>query len=104
MIVEVGTTWWVVGYVAWLRQGRPREMPVVLRRGRLIIVEDGTMGMVGWEFTGHFMARGAQVCLSAGSDDTMRLWEYLADKRFATVEWMGVQQWLALRTQRQTQH
>lgn len=85
------------GFVLWLTQGCPRDMPVVIEAGRAIVVSDGEMTLLGWTLTECFMR--APLDLSTGSADADRLWEYLVSKKFATVEWMGVDQWQRIRQQ-----
>jgi hypothetical protein len=70
---EDGEDWvWVTGgdtrcnlwtLVAWLRQGRPRQYPVVVRVGRLRTVSraDATWDVVveGWDFSWAFVEPGS---------------------------------------------
>ncbi|WP_346007161.1 hypothetical protein [Janibacter terrae] len=57
--------WW-----AWVRQGRRRDVPTVLRVGRLVIHPDGRRVITGWSFDLRRMSSG----MSVDND----LWEFLA--------------------------
>lgn len=84
----------------WLRQGRPRHMPIVVIPGRCIVIDNGAMTLMGWTFASGFMRETLD--LSPGSEDALRLWEYLIEHKFAQVEWMGVDQWREMTRARQT--
>ena len=76
---------WCRFHLLWLRQGRPRRFPVVLKPGRLLILPDGRMYVTGWTVWEEKM-EGTLILDGSGAGDDIALWEYLT--RFATPEWV----------------
>jgi hypothetical protein len=60
-------------YLLWVRQGRPRDIPVVIRAGRLVAEPSGKGLIAHWHFDCRYMDRAIFVF-----DDPEHLWDRLS--------------------------